>query len=453
MDITPPTGIRFHNWSYSPSPISTGAHRTLEAKLIALAAAPGDAPALLVSLDLGWWMDAADEWALRGGILADTGIEPDRLIVALTHTHSGPSITRADGDLPGGELIAPYLDGVRRKVSAAATELLTRLEPCVLDWATGHCTAAVNRDLYRADEGRYVLGANDGRAADSTLVVGRLTAEAQPARTVAVIANYAMHPTTLGGENALASADFVGAARELVEAETGGVFLFLQGASGDLSPREQYTSDTSVADRHGRTLGHAVLSVLSNLAAPGSALRYDRTIESGAPLGAFTSQPNVESGPIAAETVRLELETQQNTPPASPDPHVQADRELRAARVRSNVGAVTTPFPITMWTIGPARIIAYPGEAYSELQQTLRAEFPREVLVFANLANGAHQGYLPPAAAYDDGRYPAWQSPLARGSLERLIAAVRSRLAPAPPLAPPLHSESAEPARATTAHG
>ena len=406
--------------------MSTGTHRPLEAKLIALARDDAEDPLLLVALDLGWWMSAEDEWSLRGSILAATGLEPENLILALTHTHSGPSIARGDADAAGGDLIGPYLDGIERSISSTAAQVLLRLEPCLIDWARGSCDLAVNRDLYRADEGRYVVGANPCGETDSALVVGRLTTAG--GATLAVIGNYAMHATSLGGENTMVSPDFVGAARELVESEHDCTFVFLQGASGDLSPREQYSSDPATADKHGRTLGLSVLSVINNMLEPGTTLCYERTIESGAPLGNYVSTPLTVTGPLEGQKVEIELPTQRNTPAASPNPAVQADRELRAARIRSNVEESMTTFPVTVWTIGDTRVIAYPGEAYSDLQKTLRAEFPDRILVFVNLANGAHLGYLPPAAAYAEGRYPAWQSPLGPGSLELLIDASRAQL-------------------------
>ena len=73
------------------------------------------------------------------------------------------------------------------------------------------------------------------------------------------LVNYACHPTTLAWENTLISPDYVGAMREVVEQHTGAPCLFLQGASGDLGPREGFVGDTAVADRNGRQLGFAAL--------------------------------------------------------------------------------------------------------------------------------------------------------------------------------------------------
>jgi hypothetical protein len=43
--------------------------------------------------------------------------------------------------------------------------------------------------------------------------------------------------------------------RELVERDTGAPSLFLQGANGELGPREVFVGDIAMADRIGRRAG------------------------------------------------------------------------------------------------------------------------------------------------------------------------------------------------------
>jgi hypothetical protein len=427
VDITPPPGIHLHNWSYAPSPVATGVHERLESKLVALADREAGERCLLIALDLGWWMDASDEWRLRSAVLAATGLPESALILALTHTHSGPSISSADRDEPGGQHIEPYLAGITESISTAAREVLSRLEPAVLDWRLDRCTLAANRDLYLASENRFVVGYNPEAAADDTLLVGRLCREGS-GETLAVITNYAVHLTSLGGHNTLLSPDLVGAARRLVENATGGTFVFLQGASGNLAPRRQYSAQTEVADRNGQVLGHAVLATLAGMDDPGTALRYSETVESGAPLGVYSAVEHRAPVRLRHSRIETDLQTQENTPLDSGTASVDRDRRVRALRVVRNVGAQVTRYALTLWELGETVIIAHPGEAYSEFQMALRAEFPERTVAVVNLANGAHQGYVAPVSAYDDGRYPAWQSPLARGCFEILLDACRAEL-------------------------
>lgn len=281
IDITPPIGIHLHNWAYSPHSTATGIHQPLRAQILAVGNDETDFIQLLVSVDFGWWMSASDEWTFRNAILQRTELPEAQLILALTHTHSGPSISREDRDRPGGHLIEPYLDSVQEEIGIAARKVMTKMVPSFIDWGYGLCSLAMNRDMYRSTEKRYVLAANDDVAADSTLLIGRVTT--QDDQPIAVIANYAAHPTSLGGLNSKISPDFIGSARELVEKENGGVFVYLQGASGDLSPCQQYAENTDIAEKNGLILGHAVLSTLHGMLDPGKTHIYDVTVESGAP--------------------------------------------------------------------------------------------------------------------------------------------------------------------------
>jgi hypothetical protein len=81
------------------------------------------------------------------------------------------------------------------------------------------------------------------------------------------------------------SPDYIGMARIIVEAETKAPMLFLQGASGELSPRNQYSGDTALADRNGAMLGHAIMSTLKAMQSPGCGLKWNGIVESGALLG------------------------------------------------------------------------------------------------------------------------------------------------------------------------
>src|SRR5207245_816075 len=82
-----------------------------------------------------------------------------------------------------------------------------------------------------------------------------------------------------------------GAMCETVERATGAPCVFLQGASGDLGPREGYVGDPAVADRNGRQLGHAALAALEGLPPAGTRFVYTGPVVSGATLGTWAHQP------------------------------------------------------------------------------------------------------------------------------------------------------------------
>jgi hypothetical protein len=434
-DITPPPGINARNWGAAALDIAQGVHRPLLATALTLQAADRP-PLVLVALDLGWWRDRDDEAIVRRGILHALGLPEERLIMALSHTHAGPCTSLLNAEQPGGQLIRAYLETLRDACVQAITAALAGATQAQLSWGLGRCALASNRDLRDMAGSRFLTGYNPDAAADDTLLVGRITTDA--GRPLATLVNYACHPTTLAWENTLISPDYVGAMREVIEAHTDGApCLFLQGASGELAPREQYTADVAVADRHGRALGWACLSTLEAMPAPGMRLGFDSVVESGAPLAVWREVPWRAPDDLDAVQSAVAL-------PLKPDLQSLAEIEAQLARtndavtlerlrrrwgVRRIVGdGDAWAMPIYAWRIGDALLVAQPNEAYSWLQQELRRRFAPRVLAVLNLSNGSC-GYLAPAALYAEDIYAVWQSPFAAGGLEALVERATAVLA------------------------
>jgi hypothetical protein len=365
---------------------------------------------------------------VRGALLDELSIDESRLMFCLSHTHAGPALQRELADRPGGHLIEPYQRALVAAASrAVAAALAGGRRAATLTWRYGACDLATNRDLPDAASGRIVCGYNPAAPADDTLLVGRVTDD-ETGETRATIVNYACHPTTLAWENRLISPDYVGAMREVVEAQTRGPCLFLQGASGELAPAEQYTGDVAVADRHGRRLGFAVLSTIEAMDEHSTRLAYQGVVESGAPLAIWQPAPDRPSTHLAAARVGVqlplkplpsiaEIEAQWR---ACNDP-VLKERLWRKRGVRKVVGdGDVTEMPLWVWRIGDAMLAGQPNEPYSRFQIDLRRQFHGRAIAVMNLVNGS-AGYLAPAELYDSDIYQVWQSPYARGGLERLL--------------------------------
>jgi hypothetical protein len=428
-DITPPVGIRAHNWGASSLEVATGVHRPLTLTALSISDGTAAHPAYLVSLDLGWWASAADELALRRRVIDALGVPTDNVLVHLVHTHAGPSIRSDEAGLAGGDHIAGYLRRLGSAIIDACVDATLASHPASVTWGYGHCDLAVVRDLPCG--GRDVVAWNPDRKADDTLLVGRVTAD--DGSPLATIVNYACHPTTLAWDNSLLSPDFVGAAREVIESHTAASCLFLQGASGDLSPRDGYTGDTDVADRNGRVLGHSAVACLDNLSAASSQLRFAGVVESGAPIGIWESVAMEPTPGLRCNrrVHHLAAKPPIGLPPTGDGVSAGAARERgrRAARIRAGyVEGDIAMHPAWVWQLGDAVVVAHPGEAYSAFQVALRARFPGRPVIVANLTNGPGSAYLPDAGAYDRDRYQVWQTVLASGALESFTQAVGDQI-------------------------
>ena len=453
-DITPPVGIYHRMWGAAGHDRSTGVHRPLTASAVAFGDLEETGPAsgceqILILLDhVLLWPAEMDLLLERAGRLS--GVGRDSLLVVFSHTHAAGLMGLERESLPGGELIRGYLKRVAASVGDLITTARSRSQTATITYGFGRCSLARNRDLWDGQLQQYVCGYNPDGPSDDTLLAARVTGERD--EPIATIVNYACHPTTLAWQNTLISPDFPGAMREVVERETGAPCLFLQGASGDLGPKEGFVGDLEVADRNGRQLGYAALSALCELPAPNRRFQYTGPRESGATLGTwswtrFSGDDERRScrwklrrwavdlpcrrTPLTRERVESELQRcragEERARAAGDEARARDFRALaeqqgrRLQRLKFLPAGESIPFSIWLWSIGNAFWLAVEGEPYQILQRSLRERFPGVPIMVASLANGARANYLIPAGAYGSGRYPDTIAVLAKGSLETVI--------------------------------
>jgi hypothetical protein len=424
-DITPPAGIYARNWGAATHEVAEGIHRSLVLTCLTFQTAPAAQPLVLIGADLGWWRSSDDERFVRNGILEALSLDPSRLMFCLSHTHAGPSLCREDFSKAGGQLVEPYLRFILERTVHAIRTALAGAPVATLTWSYGKCNLATNRDLPDIHQNRFIVGLNSGERADDTLLVGQIAND--QGRIMATVVNYACHPTTLAWENRLISPDYIGAMRELVEQTTDAPCLFLQGASGELGPREQYVGDVSVADTYGRQLGYAVLSTLEAILPPRSRLAFSGVVESGAPLAIWEKEAYDPSTTLLVEMVEVELPLKSLPSLAQIEAewqecadNVLKERLWRKRGIRKTVGdGEVTKMPLWIWRLGDSVLVGQPNEAYSEFQQKLRDQFAPNAVAVMNIVNGS-TGYLPPESLYGKDIYPVWQTPFGKGSLELL---------------------------------
>ncbi len=426
-DITPPVGIYARQWGAAEHDASEGVHRPLTANVMVLRKSKKAKPFALATLDGGWWQNLDDEAKLRGKLIGALDLDPARVLVAMSHTHAACSLCTDDAAKEGGRHIKPYLKQVRSALVEATEEALKSAVSGTLEWTTGRCGLAANRDLPDPDQDRDLCGFNPDAPADDTVLVGRATDK--KGRILGTIVNYACHPTTLAWDNRLISPDYVGGMREIVEAHTDQApCLFLQGASGDLGPREGFVGDPAVADKNGRYLGHAAVAALESMLPPRTALRYAGAVESGAPLAEWRHELIDPPTVLTAECVDIELplkpmpseEEVQEQLDACTD-RVLTERLRRRLRLVRKLGSGSTAaVPTWFWRLGDAVLVAHPNECYSVLQTTLRDRFPRIALPVATLVNGG-VSYVSPPQVHTRDLYQVWVSPFHRNAMPALL--------------------------------
>jgi hypothetical protein len=425
-DITPPTGIYSRSWGCAEHDTAEGIHRPLLASCVLLAGGEPRLELYLLTLDLGWWYDNAHEREIRDAILKAAGIRDDQLIVHMGHTHSGPITNLQNVDRAGGHLIPAYREHVIAAAAQAIRDAKANVQPATVTWGTGSCRLARNRDLV-LDSETFLCGINPEAESDDTLLVARITDAGD--RIIGTMVNYACHPVSLGGGNKLISPDYIGGLREIVERETGAPCIFLHGASGDLTPLRSYESDAEIADRNGRQIGYAAMSVLTGLLPPQHVLAFDRIEESGAKLARWSPRPRAASTRLTVTRAETDLpyadlpsEAEIMADLAACTERYQRERLERRLMMRRDLGEGTgRRASLTIWQIGDGFLVAAPAEPYSRFQMELRRRFPRHAVMALNIANG-NIGYLAPAETYGKpGLYQIRISLFRPGCLEQVV--------------------------------
>jgi hypothetical protein len=452
-DITPPVGIYHRMWGAATHDRATGVHRPLLAMAVAMA--PSDEARaerfVLVALDhcLLWPAEMAE---LRAAVLEAHALSPERLLITFSHTHASGLMDRSRSDLPGGELITPYFAQLVAQVVDIVGQAQRALTPVTITYGSGRCNLAGHRDAWDEESRQWVCGWNPAGSSDDTVLLARVTDD--HARTVASLVNYACHPTTLAWENTLISPDYIGALRETVEQATGAPCLFLQGASGDLGPRDGYVGDTAVADRNGRQLAYAALSTLTALPPPQTTRHYAGPVLSGATLGTWADrnwsrERRDLAGVFELQRVLVPLPYRADRPPLADLRSERTDwlakeqtaiatgdaSAVRAARtmVERLTRALTKwshcppgdtfPYELTLLRLGDAVWVFGEGELYQLFQTELRRRCPDRPVCVVSLANGWRCSYLPTRETYGRGVYQEEVAILAPGCLERVIDA------------------------------
>lgn len=224
-DITPAVGCNLYG--YYPDLHSTEVHDPLD--VTALVFTYGDRNAVVISATVCLInTQLADE--IRAKIESRTGISADDVIIAATHTHSGPNTGGAFG---WGEIDKPYCDGIFvPQILAAVEEAAKLMTPVRVGIATGQSHIGINRREFTDEKIR--LGQNPWGCYNPKMTV--ISFRNDEDKVVANIVHYGNHGTAAGHYTAI-SRDWSGVMCDAMEAVTGGCTVFLNGPEGDVGPR------------------------------------------------------------------------------------------------------------------------------------------------------------------------------------------------------------------------
>ncbi len=393
-DITPAIGGILNGFIARSGP-SLGVDTPLSARAVCLE--QGRRRALIVGLDLlGITPSTADE--LTAGVASETGVPESGVILACTHTHSGPMSAPLRGLGRADEV---YLSRLKAQVLAAARQAARACAPVEAAWGTAAVAIGVNRRQPVGD-GSVTLGVNPRGPYDRRVRVLRLKGKD---RSV-LIFEHAAHPYCLGPDDRLISADFWGHAAAALERK-GYDCLYLNGCAGDISPRGLFGGPVA-ARREGRRLARAVLRAAvgappeATPALAAGSRRLDLEVDAVPPRAEIAAQLRLPD-----RTVRAEDRSQSLVRRRLRGAWREWLNDLTAALARGPLPAV--PARVSLLRVGGGAFVVFPGEVFFETGERAAAALPAEPVAVAAYGHG-YIGYVPSAEAYAQGGYEVNES-------------------------------------------
>ncbi len=405
VDITPPVGTGFDGYMARKG-TSVGVHDPLLAQLLLLQS--GEDRVVCIALDL---LGVGQEFTgrVRAGIEKAIGVPGQCTMVCCSHTHSG-----AAGFLPQAVGIMSAEDPelqrwVERKLVGAAVWARQELQPARLGVGIGH-VQGIGRNRNDPEKG----------VVDDQVIVLRIDdAGGEP---LAAMMNYGCHPTVLGYQNLLFSADYPGAARQaLNDVYPDALFMYTDGASGDISTR--FTRrDQSFAEvqRMGRILAGEVLKVMQIIETQERASLGGRTAAVELPYRAF---PPADKAQREVERLQAELESLKAAGAAHGDIRVATTRvEGAMAQVelaKAFAGHTHHDTEVQALRVGDLALVGLPGEPFTRTVLEIKAQSPHPYTAVCSYSND-ESGYFPDAISIEQGTYEALISPYGAEVAERL---------------------------------
>jgi hypothetical protein len=380
VEITPPVGLPMGGYSERVGP-ANGVLDPLYARVLVLEC--GEKRLAIATLDLVQTFGQPLLQQLRESVKKSSGIT--YLIVAASHTHSGPAVAGDNPSNPRPEWEMTALEKVRKAIDAAhqsATEVR-------LGTGYGVSYIAHDRRHLNPDGTVTMMWRNPTRMLiapfDPTVSVLRVdTAAGKP---LAILVDYSCHPAVYGSDNNRYSADFPGVMTKTIEHafDDQPLAFFLQGAAGDTDP----DFDESPIDHNGESM----------CAWTGQQLGVEATRVAKLLQTKSVSDPDIE---VREDVLPFHLrwnpekgrqEIQKRIPGYVPS-WARGDRD-------------TWQLPITTVLINKQiALTTMPGEPFTEFQMYWRDRCPVHDAFFLGYANG-YYGYIPTIRAAAEGSYGA----------------------------------------------
>ena len=424
-DITPPVGYRMSG--YFRERLSTGTSNPLRAKAVVLR--QGNESAALVSCDIiGLSSDVSKRARERAS--EKTGIPAENILLAATHSHTGPlyfgalrkhfhdrAVAEHDSD-PYEKV--DYPARLVRRITEAITRANAAAKPIRIEAGSAEQRGLSFNRRFHMKNGtvRFNPGVQNP---DIVRVAGPIDPEVgivffrqiESGRNMAALINFALHLDTVGGTEY--AADYPFYLEQSLQDKYGEdmTLLYGTGTCGDINHIDVTRRERLKTDHIGKTLASTVLAkaeFLTNISEPSLAVRSE-----------IVEVPLQRIGPERSAWAHANI-NKVGTRELSFLEQVEAYKILAIEARQSR----TMPLEVQVFRLSrDVAIVGLPGEVFVDLGLAIKRASPFEHTLVIELCQDA-PGYIPTKKAFAEGSYETVNSRIAPGGGEKMVeAAIR----------------------------
>ena len=427
VDFTPDFSVPLAGYGNTHKRMSQGWYNRIYATGIAITDSAGQTLLLLGTDQIRCvqaWTNAA-----RERITKATGIPGTHIMLAAIHSHSAPDIGA------GIKEDHPYYEQYLNALTQAAVEAMADRAEATLSLGRTTVPKMCFVRHYRMKDGG-VVGDNFGNPTGREFAGHTMDADEEMqlirfdrvGKKPVLMINWQAHPT-VGSTSATESgrilrpflgSDYIGACRDRVEAESDCLFVFFQGAAGNLNSRSRMVEETPTDNVHeyGQQLAGFVLDALGSM--------------QPAQAGELVTRRHIYEGELdhtedhlleqAKEIRKIWADTNNSALCAEAGEKYGIHSTYHAGAIMARAAAGTT-FEMELNAIGLGDIsfITAPYEMFCNSAQAVKANTPYPMTFVLSCANSG-AAYIASTEAFDHGCYEVDNRKFVRGTAEKAVS-------------------------------
>jgi len=328
-----------------------------------------------------------------------TGIDGRNVLLSASHTHSSPAT--AEWDQPSKE----YIVELDKKIAGVVYLADQGKRAAFIGSGIGEANVSINRWQKTSTGVRW--GPNPNAPVDHQVSVLRV--DGLERKPIAILVNFASHPSVMGGDNLLYSGDYVSYVQSTIEKAYGGQItaMFCTGAGGDIKiallteDKSQFRyGDLDDCRRFGTIVGAEAIKVVEGITTTPVENVSAKTIRVELPL---FEPPSIDEVGKELEMIEKELADLEAAGARTDEKRLQLDwANTTLAALKDGTVLRSIPAEVQLIRIGDEVVLfAVPGELFVDVGMKLKGAMGLPGSFVVAYANG-FLGYLPSRQAEED---------------------------------------------------